>query len=504
MSGARSAERGCRMVTTGGRESTNSPRSSRRPRWRRAARAAALAAMLLGLWPGVLAAHTELRWSRPADGETLAASPAEVRLRFTTPVEPRYTRLSLFAADGAELALPALVGAEGSREFHVVLAAPLPPGVYTVQWRTTAADGHLIEGAFAFTVEGEPARPDTAASPPSAPLAGAGPPAAPLAPSPAEGGGLADPRGPLGVALRFLHFVALLGLIGAAVFRLGVLGWLADSPHALAGGEQAAARTRTLARAAFALLVPTIVGRLWMQSAALHGPGAAWSPDDLRTLVGATAWGRAWLLQVGAAAVTGAGLLLARRAANPTRGWPIVLPGVLGLAAVPALSGHAAAVDGAAWAAVLNDTFHVLGAGAWLGTLALLLLAGLPAALRAPADERAGAVATLVDRFSLVALAAASLVVVTGVVNALFHVGTPADLWGTPYGRVLLLKLLALLPVVGLGAYNWRVVRPALRADGGESPEGGAWRLQRSAGIEIGLGVLVVLLTAVLVATPPA
>jgi putative copper export protein len=81
-------------------------------------------------------------------------------------------------------------------------------------------------------------------------------------------------------------------------------------------------------------------------------------------------------------------------------------------------------------------------------------------------------------------------------VNGWLEVRELGALWSTAYGRTLLVKLALLLPVALLGAYNWRRVVPALEA------EGGAARLRRTATVELALGALVLLVTAVLVATP--
>lgn len=51
--------------------------------------------------------------------------------------------------------------------------------------------------------------------------------------------------------------------------------------------------------------------------------------------------------------------------------------------------------------------------------------------------------------------------------------------------------------VFGTGAYSWLRVKPAL---GGERAAG---RVRRSATVEVAVGVLVLLVTAVLVATAP-
>jgi putative copper export protein len=105
-------------------------------------------------------------------------------------------------------------------------------------------------------------------------------------------------------------------------------------------------------------------------------------------------------------------------------------------------------------------------------------------------------VAALVRAFSPVALLGAGTAAATGVASALFHLGAPAELWGTGYGRALLLKLALLALAAAAGFRNWRVHTPRLESDAD------ARALRRTVAVEVAVGVLVVLVTAVLVALP--
>jgi copper transport protein len=145
---------------------------------------------------------------------------------------------------------------------------------------------------------------------------------------------------------------------------------------------------------------------------------------------------------------------------------------------------------------VALDALHVLGAGAWLGTLVVVMLAGVPAAMRLEREERGGAVADLVAYFSPAALLFAGIVAATGVTAALLHLPTVSALWTSPYGQALLFKLGALVPLIGVAAFNWRRVRPRL------GDTAATRTLQRSAAAEIAIAAVVLLITAVLVATP--
>jgi copper transport protein len=454
------------------------------------------ALLLLAGHPAAGLAHTRLESSSPSADAVLRTPPAELRLRFSAPVEPRLTGATLLGESG-DTVLVAVAAPEpgsGNRAFVVPVTTTLAPGQYMVEWRTAGADGHVIRGAYSFVVEG--LAPPAAAAPP----ADTAPSPADRAAAPPPGGGAAGdalflPGSPLGVLVRWLGFLGLLGMVGAAAFRLAVLPAAERRGLAAEAAGAAARRSRGAALAALGLFALALAGRLWMQAAALAGPGGSGAGGTLPAVLD-TGWGRAWAAQAAGAAAYLAALLLARRR-DDAAGWRAAAAALALVAAGTAWAGHAAAVERGRAVALLADGLHLLGAGAWMGTLALLLGVGIPAALRAPAGGRGAGVAALVRAFSPIALAGAGTAAATGVASALFHLGAPAELWGTGYGRALLLKL-ALLALAGLAGFrNWRVLTPTLEGDAGIRA------LRRTVAAEVAVGVLVVLVTAVLVALPP-
>jgi putative copper export protein len=190
------------------------------------------------------------------------------------------------------------------------------------------------------------------------------------------------------------------------------------------------------------------------------------------------------------------GMMIARAPHGRAAGWMGAAGSVVLLAAVPSFSGHAAGVEGLTALAIVADALHVLAAGVWMGSLLMVLAIGLPATL-VMERQASGAVAQMVRAFSPMALIAGAVLGATGVVSSLLHVGAVGDLWGTGYGRALLLKVALLGGVAALGFYNWRKVLPRLGAD-----DAGTRRLQRSARAELAVAAAVLLVTAVLVALP--
>lgn len=452
--------------------------------------------------PRIAAAHEGLRSSIPAKGAVLQAVPAFLRLTFTNRPDLRFTRVQLRGPTGQDVALdPSTVD---SATVIAPISGTLIPGIYTVAWQVAGADGHPVRGQFSFTIAaGATAVGDAHTGTRTGGEAGADVPA-PGADSmpashhsaPVAGQDAFDAESPAYVVIRWISFVALVTVIGAVAFMAVVLPLYrrhADSAEEVLVHTSVVRGTFLGMAAAVTLLVFAVV-RLFAQSVAMHGTDQATDTSLVSTLIAGTVWGWGWSLQVAGAIVAALGFLALRRARS--WGWPLVGLGVLALAVTPALSGHAASAPRLIPIAVASDALHVIGAGGWLGSLLFLLVIGIPAAIALGDGHRGPAVAKLVNAFSPTALLFAGLAGATGVFAAWVHLEGIANLWETTYGRVLLLKLGVLSVVAATGAYNWLRVRPAL---GG--PEGAA-RIRRSSTIEVVVGVLVLLVTAVLVATP--
>jgi putative copper export protein len=319
---------------------------------------------------------------------------------------------------------------------------------------------------------------------------------------------------PVYVAIRWALFMALLLIIGAVSFRYLVLGRVRSDvgsdgdraePTFLTDAERHAAGVGHFAAA---VLAATLLLRLVAQSYAMHGAGGVFDMSLAGAMIRKTMWGWGWLLQLAGLVLAGVGFHRARNSSREVlqsgrKGrrttamwWRLAAAGAVLTAFSPAFSGHAASVPKLRALAIVTDGLHVLGASSWLGTLTVVLIVGLGAATRQPTGTGGQLVRLLINAFSPVALASAGLAAVTGVFAAWLHVGTIPNLWGTRYGITLLVKL-AILGIVALtGFYNWRFVQPRLGSDEA------TMRLRRSARVEVGVAVLVLLVTAILVASP--
>ena len=443
-------------------------------------------------------AHTALRSSSPASGAHLNETPRELRLRFNEPVELALARIALVRPDGAEVRLGELQSVPDSATVVVApIDGPLSARIYTVRWQIAGADGHPVRGEYTFVIS--PGAQGLAPNPaPTAPGQTTPPAAHHHDPTSLPTGESFDASSPLYVVVRWLTFVGLLGAIGAVSFRLLVLPLARRQIHSTEPmlGDAASRRAAHLGMWMAVVVATAAALRLYAQSYALHGAGGVWNTELISALLSRTTWGWGWLLQVGGVVLALIGFACATRGARA--GWGLAAVGALVLSFTPGLSGHAAASEDLAPLAVLADGLHVLGAGGWLGSLLLVIVVGVPAAMRLGPTVRGKAVADLVNAFSPTALLFAGIVVATGVFATWLHLGSVEGLWESGYGRTLLLKLGVLSVVFGTGAYNWLKVKPAL---GSEEAVG---RLRRSAALELAVGVLVLGVTAALVATSPS
>lgn len=170
-------------------------------------------------------------------------------------------------------------------------------------------------------------------------------------------------------------------------------------------------------------------------------------------------------------------------------GWKIAAAGVVGVSIRAAFIGR--------WTSLINP-MHTLAAGLWIGTLFILVTAGLGALFRhEPSRARRGAIAAdMVNGFSPLALGMGGVVVLFGVITAWRHLHRLENLWSTPYGLALIAKLVFVAMVFALGAWNWRRERPTLGS------EEAAVSVRRSAVAELTVAAIVLLITAVVVSIP--
>ena len=441
-------------------------------------------ALALILCPAIAWAHAHLKRSEPTGGSRLTGSPQAIRLWFTERPELSMTAVLVRDSTGREFALAQLVSDSADPLLvSAPVSQPLPPGRYTVAWRTAASDGHPSHGTFSFVVLAKG----------SGHVVGAvdtiGLGAAPTASSTAsesqeESGSASSLSNSLA---RTLSFVGLLVLIGACVFRTLVL------PRV--NGIKADLRFRMERRAALLGLTASVLviigalARIHLESEMMNAmPGM--QAMGMMDMAMHTGWGSALRLEIEASLLAVVSFALAARRLRGA--WLVATLLAIGLAITPALAGHAAASPKFTSLMIGTDFLHVLGGASWLGTLLAVMCVGVPLCLTCDGDERWSAVASLVNAFSPIALVSAAVVVASGAIASWVHLARLSALWQTTYGQVLLVKLVLVAITLTIGAYNFRRVQPQL------NKEIGSIRLSRSTAIELSFGFLILLVTGFL------
>jgi copper transport protein len=375
--------------------------------------------LVLLLFSGAPAsAHAALRTTDPDDGSVVGQAPRSVTLTFTESVGLLDDSFRVFGPDQRRVHTGEAQHADGrSDTARVGLPGKLAQGTYTVAWRVVSADSHPVSGAFTFSVgkrSATTAQVDT------------GPAEDPLT------GGLYD-------AARYLAYLAAALLVGTAAFAL------------LCRPADTSPLRRPLVAAWWTLLGSTAV--LLLLRAPYEtgaGPAAAFDVSDLgRTLTSRP--GLALLARLAVLLLTAAFLVRLSRRRDPQEPAPAVLAAGTALAAALALTWAAAEHASAGIQvplAMTSSVLHLLATGVWLGGLVALLLT-----LRRASGD---ALTEVVPRFSRIAFASVTVLVVTGVYQSWRGLGSLSALTGTSYGRLLLAKLVAVTALLLAAGYSRR------------------------------------------------
>lgn len=288
-------------------------------------------------------------------------------------------------------------------------------------------------------------------------------------------------------AREFVGMVAQFLAVGAVGFRFAALGSRLGAPAAASAGDPALRSEGDVYRHAARRAATLGLLGAFMQAVMLwESLPAAASRAHLTVQQAVTSnfqiGAPVWLLVI---AILGFAIASSGRVA----GWWLAIVGVVLGPLVPLFLGK--------WLGVVNPLHRLMG-GFWIGTLFVLVLAGLGTVLRDErSKERRGQMAAdMVNGFSPMALACAGVLVLSGLVTAWRHLTPFSSLWTTAYGWTLIVKLCLVAGVFALGAWNWKRQRPQM------GTEGGAVALRRSARAELVVATCVLAATAILISLP--
>jgi putative copper resistance protein D len=301
-------------------------------------------------------------------------------------------------------------------------------------------------------------------------------------------------------ALRWIHFLSVFVLFGSAFFWF-YMG--AERLSAGPGGLPSTLRATTvLVRVAAPLAAITGIG--WLACILINSTndvGSVVNPEDLRLYFFETPFG---VVSIARIALLLAAVMVAALPWN-NRAWFSALLHIGALLLISqAWLGHTAEGGAGLYGALMITVYsvHVLAAGAWVGGLPPLLFALAEQRHLDPQEARARSLDILL-RYSLMAMVAVTLIVISGIANAGFRVAGSFDkLYDTAYGTVLFTKIGLVAIMLALAYFNRFIALPRLRI----APFEGMAQivgLRASVAGELVMGAAVLGLAAVLGITPP-
>ena len=296
----------------------------------------------------------------------------------------------------------------------------------------------------------------------------------------------------LNIVIRFVLYTNLMLLFGLPLFGL----------YALKGAERLHDATLPFRAMVFWLSVSGIFLSLLSIIAMTASMAGVFifqvDQSSVSMMVFETPMGNAWVVRMLALFSTFAVAMFL--GSSGTSRWLafITIGSTVALASI-AWTGHGAAAEGAAGTAqLIADVIHLLCAGVWLGALAALS-AMLFRCSASSTDGQLKLTHRSLDRFSNVGSIIVLLIIGSGLYNGLALVG-PRNILAlptTPYGQVLIAKLILFGAMLALAAIDRWGLAPALgdaiRNDGSIAVIA---KLRASLAFELGIALIILGLVA--------
>ncbi|WP_326850227.1 copper resistance protein CopC [Bacillus haynesii] len=420
---------------------------------------AVLAVLCTILLPKAAFAHAYIVNSTPAENQELKKAPAEIKIEFNEAIQKGFHSITVRNSSGERVdSGKTEIDPQNAKIMTVKLKPKLKDDIYSAEWRAVSADGHPVSGTIPFSIGniqgGLPKDQQNQAS---------GLPAADT------------------VMERVLLYTGFSLFMGAALLQLvwhrPENGWPGDKRR----------RLKRIKNAALLLTGAAIIIQLPLQTKA--NAGVSWlgalQPSLLQETLLNTTGGMLWLINI--AIIT---LLVFCSNRKGLKSAILSLFLFAGLLFVKSLDGHAASTS-AGYMTIAMNFIHLNAASIWTGGLAMFVLFFGKDWLKPDKSL----IWETIRRFSPWALASAGLLIFSGLFNSFFIIHTLDNLFGTAYGKALLVKSALVLLMIGLGAFHYFRFRKAPKQQGG-----------RSMKAEWAVGLLILLTTAVFtnIPSPPA
>ena len=397
---------------------------------------------------GSASAHAGLEESEPKPSSWLASSPSEIVLYFDEPVGVVFARIQILDQDGKEVFETRPTRDEDDHSTVRANIDKLGDGTWVVVWRVASSDSHPVQGSFAFSI-------GTNVSDVTSIL-----------------NNDADQRHGLNNLFNFIRFVMFAGIL-ALIGGLGLVAFAAQKSPSI--------RTRMSLWGAWTLAIVASIQALFA-----YGPHASgvkvYSVTDLSLLSDTmtTTFGQATLIRI--VLLLGFSLLLVTIAYRNKRTWrAIALGASVAIAATFSAVGHPSGQSPVAFSFTL-DVIHLLAVSLWIGALFLITI-----------DRKFWLKSTQsMLWFSRTAGYSVAIISATGIAQTLLLMDGMRNVFVLEYGQKLAVKVALVVVLVAIGALS----RAALR-------KSGPAKLHQSVVVESLIALIVVGITALIVALPP-
>ena len=418
-------------------------------------------------------AHNTFVDSSPREGDVLAAAPSQWRISFDKSVPLESATASIVNGDGVRTSLAA--ARHGETDTIIVFDLPLNlNGTITARWRLVGTDGHVISDRVSFTV-GSAGTNTPAANTPGADIDNAT-----TISEADESSGVPEP---IRVSLRLLNYAAIVLLGGLLFVHLNV-----------AHGVVHTATGRGIVRwsGGGLAVVPLVQFFVFINDISLPGASLFASLGDAL----ATTAGSMLLLRAVIGVVLGVALagMMQRQKIDQATLTVVMSSAAMYLIAL-AYVGHSRSESLPIVGVPLN-VVHTSAVAIWLGGLVVLIAVVNPLVTTSHAI-------TAFSRFGFAAQRAVIVIAATGTVQTLRLHGVSLSIITSAHGLLLLTKIAVVAAMVWLAAHNRRILSdPRLSHDNHAARA--RTLLVRTTTTEVVAGLIVISLTAILVAVSPS
>jgi putative copper resistance protein D len=295
------------------------------------------------------------------------------------------------------------------------------------------------------------------------------------------------------VVVRSIHIAASVLVAGAFAFEF--LVW--PRTHESQALQLAVSRWLGLC-AGWAIGVALLTWTIWLALIASNMSGASPTVEVFRTVLAQTNFGHVWTTRFLLGLLLAMGLL--RRRSGHAKVASRAMGGMTAALFLVSLAWAGHAMGATADLHNLRvgvDAFHLLGAGLWLGALLPLCLV-----LRRARTDTGQAwllpAAAAVRNFSVLGIVAVLTILVTGVANTVFQVGSIEALVESGYGQLVCAKIALFLAIIAIAVYNRLRLVPRMEASETQAAAGQLTRLYRNAMLELLLGGAIIAVVGLL------